>query len=64
MHDKAKEWDKAHGVDTSFATGEKWPSDRPIPNNRPCDVCGEPVERGFIHKICQEKELKQFFSLM
>jgi hypothetical protein len=64
MHPKATAWDKANGVDTSFASGNKWPAGKQIPSGRPCDICGKSVDRGFIHKECIEKERDKFLDLM
>lgn len=30
---------------------------RAIPRNRPCNWCGQPVERGIKHRRCAEQEL-------
>jgi hypothetical protein len=56
MHHKAKEWEREHGINTSFATGQSPPPGTPAPKNRPCDWCGEIVEEGYIHPQCQELE--------
>jgi CRISPR/Cas system-associated protein Cas10 (large subunit of type III CRISPR-Cas system) len=65
MHQKAREWDKEHGYDTSFAgSGPKWPKHAQPPENRPCDWCGEPVEKGFIHKECRKKESEMWLDIL
>lgn len=54
-HRKAEEWDSKHGkeVDKHEVASGKY-----VPVNRPCDRCGETVERGYIHRFCQEEERK------
>jgi CRISPR/Cas system-associated protein Cas10 (large subunit of type III CRISPR-Cas system) len=49
MHEKAKKWDEEH------------PNQPPI--NRPCDWCGEIVERGLIHESCLEKEQELYLDI-
>ncbi len=64
MHEKAAEWDKAHGVDTRWPNGGKYPKNKPLPENRPCDWCGEPVDKGFIHDECAKKEEELWLDLL
>ena len=64
MHEKAAEWDKAHGVDTSWLSGGAYPNDKQIPENRPCDWCGKTVAKGFIHDECAAKENKLWLDLL
>jgi CRISPR/Cas system-associated protein Cas10 (large subunit of type III CRISPR-Cas system) len=49
MHEKAKKWDEEH------------PNQPPI--NRPCDWCGEIVERGLIHESCLKKEQELYLDI-
>jgi hypothetical protein len=64
MHIKAKQWDKEQGFDTSFGTGKPYPKDKPLPQNRPCDWCGEIVVEGFIHLKCRIKEQEVFMDIL
>ncbi len=53
MHPKAKAWEKEHGYSSDVPKAK----DPPVPEGRPCDVCGEVVERGYAHKECLKKDL-------
>jgi len=67
MHWKAKAWEVAHGVDTSFIGSYKAKrptKDAPPPENRPCDWCGEIVIRGSIHDECIPKEKAYWMDIL
>jgi CRISPR/Cas system-associated protein Cas10 (large subunit of type III CRISPR-Cas system) len=49
MHDAAKKWDRENP--------------RPVPEGRPCDWCGRPVPRGYIHPECAEKETELYMDI-
>jgi len=49
MNDAAKQWDKEHPKE--------------VPKDRPCDWCGEPVEVGYIHPECFDKERKLYLEI-
>lgn len=64
MHQLAREWDKEHGIDSSFATGDKWSKGKVLPKDRPCDWCGKLVPYGFIHEICIKLERNTWSDIL
>jgi hypothetical protein len=66
VHNKAKAWDVNHGApditnETAYVEWAKQ-TDRTY---RPCDWCGEPLEKnGFIHDECLEKEKAFWIELV
>ena len=53
MHERAATWDRENKVRASAYVIE---DDKLIPINRPCDWCGVPVARGYLHDECAEPE--------
>ena len=53
MHENAAAWDKKNKHTASAYVVE---NDILIPINRPCDWCGKPVEKGYLHDECMEPE--------
>lgn len=58
VHKDAIEWDRKHGYDSQSKPSSDLP--RPpkgfVPKNRPCDVCGLKVRKGYIHTDCMAGE--------
>ena len=51
MHEKAKQWDEER-------------RQKELPENRPCDWCGELVDIGYIHEDCMEQEREKWSRIM
>lgn len=57
----AKAWDEANNIEDlrqNAALG------RITPKNRPCDRCGKPVERGYIHQECAKQEQSEWLDIL
>jgi hypothetical protein len=67
MHQNAINYDKGKGYDTQYLKGDsvlpKYPKGF-IPENRPCDWCGDTVEQGFIHAKCASEEAKHWLNIL
>lgn len=66
MHKNAAEYDRQQGFDTEFASKSGLPQypDGFIPEGRPCDWCGKPVEKGFIHDECRSDESNFWLDIL
>lgn len=66
MHKAAIEYDRQRGVDTQFASKSGLPKypDGFVPEGRPCDWCGEPVEKGFTHDKCRSEEADLWLDIL
>lgn len=65
MHPNAEEYDKQHGVCTRFLSKNNKPYPEGfVPEGRPCDWCGCPVEKGFIHESCQKLEMDLWLDIL
>lgn len=64
-HPSAARWDRDHGKDPACHAAGTDPRVRPcrLPVRRPCDWCGQPVERGWIHPACIEAERRLALEL-
>jgi hypothetical protein len=65
MHKLAEQWDIEHGfVPSKAIVGPPTPPGRPVPENRPCDWCGEMVEKGYVHDECSKKEAEFWLDIL
>ena len=53
MHPLAVQWDAEHMSPHMGGLSWRW-----VPQDRPCDWCGQPVKEGFIHLRCFNRELE------
>lgn len=64
MHPKAKAYDDERGYNVGFGSNKPYKPYPEIPEGRPCDYCGEIVEKGYIHSKCQEAEAELWHSFL
>ena len=66
MHKNAIAYDRLQGFDTQFASTSGLPKypEGFLPEGRPCDWCGESVEKGFIHDSCRHSEIDHWMDIL
>ena len=61
MHRLAEEWDRKHRNLVAHHVVE---DGKFIPINRPCDWCGQVVQKGWIHPSCGRNEARHVLDLL